>query len=164
MRPSRLPTSQMSWCQRLRRTSSIRARVLLTRLATGLQPSRKRPRRVVVQQCDEAQEVECFRLAHPALASVQHSEPAKFHEASFVLVKAKPEPGQPLFYDRFEKLCAVLLDNPDMFGYCYTQFTDIYQEQNGIYKFDRSGKFDLARLHAAQRRPAAIERGASPGA
>ena len=62
------------------------------------------------------------------------------------------------FYDRFEKLCAVLLDNPGMFGYCYTQFTDIYQEQNGIYKFDRSGKFDRARLRAAQQRPAAIER------
>ena len=62
------------------------------------------------------------------------------------------------FYDRFEKLCAVLLDNPDMFGYCYTQLTDIYQEQNGIYKFDRAGKFDLARLRAAQQRPAAIER------
>lgn len=66
------------------------------------------------------------------------------------------------FYLRFERLCAVLLDNPDMFGYCYTQLTDIYQEQNGIYKFDRSGKFDLARLRAAQQRPAAIERGAAP--
>ena len=62
------------------------------------------------------------------------------------------------FYDRFEKLCAVLLDNPDMFGYCYTQLTDIYQEQNRIYKFDRSGKFDRARLRAVQQRPAAIER------
>ena len=62
------------------------------------------------------------------------------------------------FYDRFEKLCAVLLDNPGMFGYCSTRLTDIYQEQNGIYKFDRTGKFDLARLRAAQQRPAAIER------
>ena len=51
----------------------------------------------------------------------------------------------------------MLLDNPDMFGYCYTQLTDIYQEQNGIYKFDRTGKFDLARLRAAQQRAAAIE-------
>ena len=52
----------------------------------------------------------------------------------------------------------MLLDNPGMFGYCYTQLTDIYQEQTGIYKFDRSGKFDRARLRAAQQRPAAIER------
>lgn len=62
------------------------------------------------------------------------------------------------FYDRFERLCAALLDDPNMFGYCYTQLTDVYQEHNGIYKFDRSGKFDdLARIRAAQVRPAAIE-------
>ena len=38
-----------------------------------------------------------------------------------------------------------------------TQLTDIYQEQNGIYKYDRSGKFDLERIRKAQIRPAAIE-------
>ena len=62
------------------------------------------------------------------------------------------------FYDRFEKLCAILLDDPDMFGYCYTQLTDIYQEQNGIYRFDRRTKFDLARIRQVQQRQAAIER------
>lgn len=61
------------------------------------------------------------------------------------------------FYDRFTRLCAVLLDNPLMFGYCYTQLTDVHQEQNGIYDFDRSEKFDLERIRAAQQRPAAIE-------
>jgi len=61
------------------------------------------------------------------------------------------------FYDRFEKLCAILLDDVSMFGYCYTQLTDIYQEQNGIYKFDRGRKFDLERIRAAQIKPAAIE-------
>jgi hypothetical protein len=44
-----------------------------------------------------------------------------------------------------------------MFGYCYTQLTDIYQEQNGIYTFDRRAKFDLARLRAVQSASAAIE-------
>ena len=44
-----------------------------------------------------------------------------------------------------------------MFGYCYTQLTDIDQEQNGIYKFDRSPKFDAERLASVQRKPAAIE-------
>ena len=63
------------------------------------------------------------------------------------------------FYDRFERLCAVLLDDANMFGYCYTQLTDIYQEQNGIYGFDRTLKFDMARIRAAQQRPAAIEQG-----
>lgn len=61
------------------------------------------------------------------------------------------------FYDRFEKLCAILLDDVNMFGYCYTQLTDIYQEQNGIYKFDRGLKFDMARIRAAQVKAAAIE-------
>jgi beta-galactosidase/beta-glucuronidase len=62
------------------------------------------------------------------------------------------------FYDRFEALCGALLDNPLMFGYCYTQLTDVFQEQNGIYRFDRRPKFDLARLAAIQGRSAAIER------
>jgi len=61
------------------------------------------------------------------------------------------------FYDRFKSLCDVLLDDPNMFGYCYTQLTDIYQEQNGVYFFDRSEKFDMTRLHKAQTRKAAIE-------
>lgn len=61
------------------------------------------------------------------------------------------------FYDRFEALCAVLLDDPNMFGYCYTQLTDVYQEQNGVYRFDRSTKFDMERVRKAQERPAAIE-------
>lgn len=62
------------------------------------------------------------------------------------------------FYTRFEGLCAVLLDHPRMFGYCYTQLTDVYQEQNGIYFFNRKKKYDLARVRAAQQRVAAIEK------
>ncbi len=61
------------------------------------------------------------------------------------------------FYDRFERLCAVLLNDPSMFGYCYTQLTDVYQEQNGIYRFDRRLKFDMKRIREAQQKPAAIE-------
>jgi beta-galactosidase/beta-glucuronidase len=61
------------------------------------------------------------------------------------------------FYRRFGGLCQTLLDNPRMFGYCYTQLTDVFQEQNGIYHFDRRPKFDLERLRAIQGRPAAIE-------
>ncbi|MFJ4209452.1 glycoside hydrolase family 2 protein [Paenarthrobacter sp. NPDC089675] len=62
------------------------------------------------------------------------------------------------FYARFEGLCSVLLDNPDMFGYCYTQLTDVFQEKNGIFNFDRGGKFDLDRIRAVQQRQAAVER------
>lgn len=62
------------------------------------------------------------------------------------------------FYKRFEGLCKVLLDNEFMFGYCYTQLTDVFLEENGIYNFDRSLKFDMARIRAAQTRVAAIEK------
>ncbi len=64
------------------------------------------------------------------------------------------------FYTRFAGLCDALLDDPSMFGYCYTQLTDIYQEQNGIYRYDRSVKFDMERIRRVQQRPAAIEQAA----
>ncbi len=63
------------------------------------------------------------------------------------------------FYQRFDGLCSVLLDDPNMFAYCYTQLTDVFQEQNGIYFFDRRPKFDLDRIRKIQTREAAIEKG-----
>ena len=63
------------------------------------------------------------------------------------------------FYARFQGLCDVLLNNPHMFGYCYTQLTDVFQEQNGIYTFDRQAKFDVPRIRGIQERAAAIEKG-----
>jgi hypothetical protein len=45
-----------------------------------------------------------------------------------------------------------------VFGYCYTQLTDIEQEQNGLYTYGRKPKFDVKRLHAIQSRPAAFEK------
>ena len=61
------------------------------------------------------------------------------------------------FYKRFKALCDTLLDNPAMFGYCYTQLTDVSVEQNGLFTYGRQEKFDTARLHDIQARPAAIE-------
>ena len=61
------------------------------------------------------------------------------------------------FHARFKGLCDALLDDPNMFGYCYTQLTDVFQEQNGLYTFDRRIKFDMERIRAVQTRPAAIE-------
>ncbi len=61
------------------------------------------------------------------------------------------------FFARYKGLTDVLLDNPNMFGFCYTQLTDIEQEQNGIYFYDRAPKYDVARLAAINRRAAAYE-------
>lgn len=62
------------------------------------------------------------------------------------------------FYARYEGLVNALLDNPNMFGFCYTQLTDIEQERNGLYYDDRRPKFDLKRLHAITSRHAAYEK------
>lgn len=62
------------------------------------------------------------------------------------------------FYQRFTGLVDVLLDDPLMFGYCYTQLTDVFQEENGVYRFDRSAKLDVPRIRAAQTRQAAFEK------
>ena len=43
---------------------------------------------------------------------------------------------------RITDLTRTLTDNPRVAGYCYTQLTDIEQEQNGIYNYDRTAKFD----------------------
>ncbi len=51
------------------------------------------------------------------------------------------------FYTRLENLTDVILAVPYMSGYCYTQLTDVEQEQNGIYNYDRSKKFDMDRIN-----------------
>lgn len=66
------------------------------------------------------------------------------------------------FFDRLEGLTRVLVGNPLMFGYCYTQLTDVFQEQNGIYAFDRSPKFPIDRVHAIMSLPAAYEQTLPP--
>ena len=61
------------------------------------------------------------------------------------------------FYARYQGLVDALLDNPNLFGFCYTQLTDVEQEHNGLYFYDRRPKFDVERLHAITARPAAYE-------
>ena len=61
------------------------------------------------------------------------------------------------FLARYKGLTDVLLDNRNMCGFCYTQLTDIEQEQNGIYFYDRTQKYDPALVKAINERPAAYE-------
>lgn len=61
------------------------------------------------------------------------------------------------FIERYKGLTDSLLDNPNMFAFCYTQLTDVEQEQNGIYFYDRKAKYDPALLRAINARPAAYE-------
>ncbi len=58
---------------------------------------------------------------------------------------------------RFKGLTDALLDNDQMFGLCYTQLTDVEQEQNGIYTYNRVPKFDQNIYYDIMSRKAAIE-------
>lgn len=61
-------------------------------------------------------------------------------------------------YRRIEGLTKALTDHPHIAGYTYTQLTDIEQEQNDIYYYDRTPKFDAERLKKTIAAPAAIEK------
>lgn len=64
------------------------------------------------------------------------------------------------FVERYCSLADTLISNPYISGLCYTQLYDIEQEQNGIYNYDRTPKFDeetMAKLKAAMTKAAKIE-------
>lgn len=61
------------------------------------------------------------------------------------------------FYSRFRGLTEALLQNSRMLGLCYTQLTDVEQEQNGLCRYDRTPKFDPERLRAVLTEHAAAE-------
>lgn len=50
------------------------------------------------------------------------------------------------FYSLLAEEIDIILSIKGMGGYCYTQLTDVEQEQNGIYNYDRSEKFDMKRI------------------
>ena len=47
------------------------------------------------------------------------------------------------FLTRFKGLTEALMFNHFITGICYTQLTDIEQETNGLYTYDRQAKFDV---------------------
>lgn len=51
------------------------------------------------------------------------------------------------FYSILDKEVKALKACKHVVGYCYTQITDVEQEKNGIYYYDRTPKFDTKRLH-----------------
>ena len=61
------------------------------------------------------------------------------------------------FIKRYRGLTTALLENPRMMGFCYTQLTDVEQECNGIYYYDRSPKVDVSVFYEINTQKAAIE-------
>ena len=61
------------------------------------------------------------------------------------------------FIERYKGLTETLLFNPEHFGFCYTQLTDVEQEQNGLYTYDRKPKFPPEVICAINSQKAACE-------
>ena len=61
------------------------------------------------------------------------------------------------FFSRLKGLTDALLDNPYVFAYCYTQLTDVEQEQNGLLTYQRKFKFDPKKYYEIFSRKAVIE-------
>ncbi len=57
-----------------------------------------------------------------------------------------PPQSKEEFYLRVRQLVEAIRNLPHIQGFCYTQLTDIEQEQNGIYNYDRTLKFDMERI------------------
>jgi len=59
--------------------------------------------------------------------------------------------------DLVEQLTRVLTDHPHISGFTYCQLTDVENEVNGVYTYDRKSKFDSARLKKIFGAPASVE-------
>lgn len=62
------------------------------------------------------------------------------------------------FIERYKGLTESLLNNPNIFGFCYTQLYDIEQEQNGLMTYGRQFKFDPEIFKKINTQTAAIEK------
>jgi hypothetical protein len=53
---------------------------------------------------------------------------------------------QQRFAQMYTDLLRVVNQLPVFSGFCYTQFTDTYQEANGMLYMDRTPKFDIKKI------------------
>ena len=61
------------------------------------------------------------------------------------------------FIERYRGLVTAMLENKGISAFCYTQLTDVEQEVNGLYTYDRRPKFDVDVIRAINTQIAAIE-------
>lgn len=57
------------------------------------------------------------------------------------------EPTKEAFLKRLDDIVAGVRANPNIYGYCYTQLTDVMQEINGVMTYDRKLKASPEELH-----------------
>lgn len=59
--------------------------------------------------------------------------------------------------ERYTRYTEILLENPDIMGFCYTQLYDVEQEKNGLYTYERKSKLAMDKVKAVNSQPAKIE-------
>jgi beta-galactosidase/beta-glucuronidase len=62
-------------------------------------------------------------------------------------------PSRREFADQYRRLLEAIRPAPMLAGFCYTQFTDTYQEANGLLYADRRPKFPIEQIALATRGP-----------
>lgn len=62
------------------------------------------------------------------------------------------------FIKVYRDITNILLDCPNIFGFCYTQLYDVEQEQNGIYTYEREPKVNIEKIREINTRTAAVEK------
>ena len=62
------------------------------------------------------------------------------------------------FLSRFKGLTEAIMNHPKMGALCYTQLTDVEQEVNGLYTYDRKAKFDPEFFRSVLSQVAAVEK------
>ncbi len=61
------------------------------------------------------------------------------------------------FIERYRGLVTAMLENKAISAFCYTQLTDVEQEVNGLYTYDRKPKFAPAIIREINTQKAAVE-------
>ena len=61
------------------------------------------------------------------------------------------------FLELYKGITEAIMENPRIFGFCYTQLYDVEQEKNGLYTYEREAKFDTESLRRINERRAAYE-------
>ncbi len=90
-----------------------------------------------------------------AIGNIKHTRAGTNSEAWGY---GKAAESEEEFFARYKALTDALLDNPRLFGFCYTQLYDVEQEQNGFYTYDgREPKVDVSVIQKINTRKAAIE-------
>lgn len=52
------------------------------------------------------------------------------------------------FYSLYAQVVSSFMDSPILQGFCYTQLTDVMQEQNGLLTYAHEPKFDVEVIRA----------------